>query len=68
MNEYTKKKLVIAAGVVWLLICVGLVIAGHTIGTFGTLSQGLAGLGVELLAWRAFWFCCIFTTNRTQSN
>ena len=49
MKEYTKKKLVSAAGVVWLRICVGLVIAGHTIGTFGTLSQGLAGLGVELL-------------------
>ena len=49
MNEYTKKKLTVAAGVVALLVCIGLVIFGHSYGFSGELSKGISGLGIELL-------------------
>ncbi len=49
MNEYTKKKVKIAAGLAALLVCLALVVLGHSVGASGGLSQGLTGLGVELL-------------------
>lgn len=48
MNEYTKGKVKILAGVLALLVCLGLVVAGHSIGNFGDLATGLKGLAVEL--------------------
>lgn len=49
MNEYAKKKLTVAVGVVVLLVCIGLVIFGHNYGFSGDLSKGIGGLGIELL-------------------
>lgn len=49
MNEYTKGKIKVLAGVLLLLVCLALVVAGHSIGNFGDLSTGLKGLAVELL-------------------
>lgn len=49
MNEYAKKKLTVAAGIVAVLVCIGLVIFGHNYGFSGDLSKGIGGLGIEIL-------------------
>ena len=49
MNEYTKGKLKVLAGLIALAVCIGLVVAGHSVGNFGDLATGLKGLGLELL-------------------
>ena len=46
MNEYTKKKVKIVAGLLALAVCIALVVIGHNLGASGGLSTGLA---VELL-------------------
>lgn len=49
MNEYTRKKVKIALGLAALLVCLVLVVLGHSMGSFATLEQGLVGLGVQLV-------------------
>ena len=49
MNEYTKKKVKIVAGLLALAVCIALVVIGHNLGASGGLSMGLTGLAVELL-------------------
>lgn len=49
MNEYTRKKMKIAVGLVALVLCLVLVVFGHNFGSSGTLSTGIAGLGIELV-------------------
>ena len=46
MNEYTKKKVKIVAGLLALAVCIALVV---NLGASGGLSTGLTGLAVELL-------------------
>ena len=46
MNEYTKKKVKIVAGLLALAVCIALVVIGHNLGASGGLSTGLT---VELL-------------------
>ena len=48
MNEYTKGKVKVLVGVLVLLVCLALVLAGHAIGNFGDLVTGLKGLAVQL--------------------
>ena len=47
MNEYTKKKVKIVAGLLALAVCIALVVIGHNLGASG--GTGLTGLAVELL-------------------
>ena len=49
MNEYTRKKVKIAVGLVALVLCLVLVVFGHNFGSCGTLSTGIGGLGIELV-------------------
>ncbi|HJA24665.1 MAG TPA: hypothetical protein H9795_01230 [Candidatus Fournierella merdigallinarum] len=49
MSEYTKKIVKIVVGIIALAVCLALVVIGHSIGSSGGLSTGIAGLGVELL-------------------
>ena len=49
MNEYTKKKVKIVAGLLALAVCIALVVIGPNLGASGGLSTGLTGLAVELL-------------------
>ena len=41
MNEYTKKKVKIVAGLLALAVCIALVVIGHNLGASGGLSTGL---------------------------
>lgn len=49
MNEYTRKKIRIAMGLVALVICLLLVVLGHNFGASGSLANGIGGLGIELV-------------------
>lgn len=49
MNEYTRKKVRVAVGLIALVICLLLVVAGHNFGASGSLSNGIGGLCIELL-------------------
>ena len=60
MNEYTKKKVKIVAGLLALAVCIALVVIGHNLGASGGLSTGLT----------AFWHCWAFiitATNKLRS-
>ena len=49
MNEYTKKKVKVILAVIAALVCVALVIIGHSMGFMAGMTQGLIGLGVQLI-------------------
>lgn len=49
MNEYTKKTVKLILAGILVLACLALVIAGHSMGFMSDASQGLIGLGLQLL-------------------
>ncbi len=49
MNEYTRKKVRIAIGLIALVVCLLLVVWGHNFGASGSLANGIGGLGIELI-------------------
>ena len=49
MDEYKKKTLKTVIRLVLLFACIGLVIAGHSMGFMGDLRQSIISLLVELL-------------------
>lgn len=49
MNEYKRKTIKVILAIVAALVCLGLVIVGHTMGFMASMSQGLVGLGIQLL-------------------
>ncbi|MBM6915976.1 hypothetical protein H6B33_11265 [Gemmiger formicilis] len=49
MDEYKKKTLKTVIRLVLLFACIGLVIAGHSMGFMGDLRQSITSLLVELL-------------------
>ena len=49
MNEYTLKKVKVALGILAALVCIALVISGHSRGCMSDMTQGIIGLGVQLL-------------------
>ena len=49
MDEYKKKTLKTVIWLVLLFACIGLVIAGHSMGFMGDLQQSIISLLVELL-------------------
>ena len=49
MNEYTLKKVKVALGILAALVCIALVIIGHSMGFMSDMTQGIIGLGVKLL-------------------
>ncbi|WP_367925030.1 hypothetical protein [uncultured Ruthenibacterium sp.] len=49
MNEYTRKKVKIAIGLLAFAACLLLVIVGHNFGSTGGLSSGIGGLVIELV-------------------
>lgn len=49
MNEYTRRIVKIVVGLVAVVVCLALIVWGHSIGAFGDLAQGLKGLGLEVL-------------------
>ncbi|HIX13594.1 MAG TPA: hypothetical protein H9985_08315 [Candidatus Anaerofilum faecale] len=49
MNEYTLKKVKVALGILAALVCIALVIIGHSMGFMSDMTQGIIGLGVQLL-------------------
>lgn len=49
MNEYTRKKVKVALGILAALVCIALVIIGHSMGFMSDMTQGIIGLGVQLL-------------------
>ena len=49
MNEYTLKKVKVALGILAALVCIALVIIGHSMGFMSDMTKGIIGLGVQLL-------------------
>lgn len=49
MNEYKRKTLKVILAIIAVLVCIGLIIAGHSMGFMSSMAQGIAGLGVQLL-------------------
>ena len=49
MDEYTKKKVKVILAVIAALVCVALVIIGQSMGFMAGMTQGLIGLGVQLI-------------------
>ena len=49
MNEYTLKKVKVALGILAAQVCIALVIIGHSMGFMSDMTQGIIGLGVQLL-------------------
>lgn len=49
MNEYTKKTIRNILALIAALACLALVIIGHSMGFMADMSQGLMGLGVQLV-------------------
>ena len=49
MNDYKPKHINAISAIVAALVCLGLVIAGHTMGFMASMTQGLVGLGIQLL-------------------
>lgn len=49
MDEYKAKKLKVCLGIIAVLVCIALVIAGHTMGFMSSASQGMVGLVLELI-------------------
>ena len=49
MDEYTRKKVMVVLGVVATLVCLALVIIGHSMGFMSSMTQGIIGLGVQLI-------------------
>lgn len=48
MNEYTKKTLKTVLAVIAVLVCLALVVIGHSMGFMSDFTQGVIGLFVEL--------------------
>ena len=49
MDEYTRKKVKVLLGIVATLVCLALVIIGHSMGFMSSMTQGIIGLGVQLI-------------------
>lgn len=49
MNEYTKKTVKLILAGIAALVCLVLVIAGHSMGFMADIQQGLMGLGVQMV-------------------
>lgn len=49
MNEYTKKTVKTILAVIAALVCLALVIIGHSMGFMADFTQGVIGLCVELV-------------------
>lgn len=49
MNEYTKKTVKLILAGIAALVCLALVIAGHSMGFMADIRQGMIGLGIQLV-------------------
>ncbi len=49
MDEYKAKKVKVCLGIVAVLVCIALVVVGHTMGFMSSATQGMIGLGLELI-------------------